>query len=366
MKDDSKMVSSQKITGNFMNSIVENVRKYYSETVKTSSDLKTSACCAGGEPPAWLKKLLANISDEVLDRFYGCGFPLTEAVSGATVLDLGCGTGRDVYLYSQLVGATGRVVGLDMTPEQLQVAREVEAEQMERFGYEKSNVSFLEGYIEDLKSSGIEKSSVDLVVSNCVVNLSPNKAAVLEGVAHLLKEGGEFYFSDVFCDRRLPEKLRQDEMLYGECLGGALYINDFISLAKSSGFLDPRLVSESVIELDEDVKALTGTARFVSRTYRLFKLACLEDNCEDYGQSVVYRGTLENNPHLFVLDNHHYFESGRAERVCGNTLDMLSQSRFKEHFNFLGEKGTHFGEFTCGDTMAAEIYKDNSIEGTCC
>ena len=80
-----------------MNVIKESVRKYYSETVKSSSDLKTSACCAGGEPPEWMKKLLYNISDEVLDKFYGCGFPLTEAVEGATVVDLGCGTGRDVY-----------------------------------------------------------------------------------------------------------------------------------------------------------------------------------------------------------------------------------------------------------------------------
>ena len=349
-----------------MNVVTDNVRKYYSETVKKSSDLKTSACCAAGAPPEWMRKLLANISDEVLDKFYGCGFPLTEAVAGATVLDLGCGSGRDVYLYSQLVGPSGRVIGVDMTPEQLETARKVEAQQMETFGYQQSNVSFIEGFIEELEKCGIDESSVDLVVSNCVVNLSPDKEAVLEGVASVLKEGGEFYFSDVFCDRRLPENLRKNEMLYGECLGGALYVNDFISLSKKCGFNDPRLVSEAPIELDDDVKELTGCARFVSRTYRLFKISGLEDNCEDYGQTATYKGTLEHNPSLFVLDDHHSFEKSRPERVCGNTADMLQLSRFAAHFDIVGDKGNHFGAFSCGDTMAALQYKDNSEESPCC
>ena len=111
---------------------------------------------------------------------------------------------------------------------------------MTKFSFSKSNVEFKHGYIESLADVGLKEESVDLVVSNCVVNLSPDKAAVLQGVFKALKSGGEFYFSDVFCDRRLNEDIRQNEMLYGECLGGALYVNDFISLAKKVGFLDPR------------------------------------------------------------------------------------------------------------------------------
>ncbi|NQZ55972.1 MAG: methyltransferase domain-containing protein [Lentisphaeraceae bacterium] len=349
-----------------MQEVKESVRNYYSEVVKQSSDLKTSACCAGGEPPQWMKDLLAKISDEVLDRFYGCGFPITQAVDNCTVQDLGCGTGRDVYLYSQLIGANGKVIGVDMTPQQLEVARAVEAEQIKRFGYDKSNIQFIEGFIEELGNLGIEENSVDLVVSNCVVNLSPDKKAVLEGVASLLKQGGEFYFSDVFCDRRLPDELRKNEMLYGECLGGALYVNDFISLAKACGFNDPRLMAEAPITLDDEVKALTGNARFVSRTYRLFKIDGLEDNCEDYGQSAVYKGSISQTPHLFVLDDHHSFEKGRAERVCGNTADMLALSRFAPHFDIIGNKEVHFGEYPCGPTMAASVYTDETSGGDAC
>ena len=290
-----------------MQFVKDSVQKYYSEVVKHSNDLKTNACCAAGAPPQWMRNLISRISEEVLERFYGCGFPVTEAVDGCTVVDLGCGTGRDVYIYSQLVGEKGRVIGVDMTPEQLAVAEKVKNEQMQAFGYSTGNVEFKQGYIEELSELGIAPSSVDLVVSNCVVNLSPDKAAVLRGVAEILKEGGEFYFADVFCDRRLAPELRQNEMLYGECLGGALYVNDFISLAKKSGFNDPRLVSESPIELDDEVRRLTGQARFVSRTYRLFKIAELEDNCEDYGQVATYKGSLDHNPHMFMLDGAPFF-----------------------------------------------------------
>ena len=348
-----------------MNLITESVQNYYSEVLKSSNDLKTNACCTSGEPPVWMKKLIANISDEVLDRFYGCGFPVSEAVEGCTVVDLGCGTGRDVYLYSQLVGESGRVVGIDMTEEQLAVARSVEAEQKEKFAYKSSNVEFVKSYIEDLETLGLNNST-DLVVSNCVVNLSPDKEAVLKGVASILKDGGEFYFSDVFCDRRLSDSLRKNEMLYGECLGGALYVNDFENIAKACGFKDPRLVSESIIELDNEVKELTGTAQFISRTYRLFKIDCLEPQCEDYGQVVEYKGGIKHFPHMFTLDDHHSFEKGRPERVCGNTADMLSESRFSQYFKISGDKSTHFGEFTCGDTISASQYKNESEGQACC
>ena len=346
-----------------MNVITDSVQKYYSEILKSSNDLKTNACCAAGEPPGWIKSLIGNISDEVLDRFYGCGFPVSEAVKDCTVIDLGCGTGRDVYIYSQLVGEKGKVIGIDMTPEQLEVAQKIEKQQMETFGYKSSNVEFVQSYIENLSELNL-KNSADLVVSNCVVNLSPDKAAVLDGVSEILKEGGEFYFSDVFCDRRLPDGVRNDEMLYGECLGGALYVNDFISLAKKSGFKDPRLVSESNIELDDEIKDLTGAAQFVSRTYRLFKISELEDNCEDYGQVAEYTGEIPHFKSLFRLDNHHSFETGRPERVCGNTADMLSKSRFSKYFKITGNKERHFGAFTCGNTIAAEQY--TSEEGTAC
>ena len=131
-----------------------------------------------------------------------------------------------------------------------------------------------------------------MIVSNCVINLSVDKDAVLRGAFDLLKPGGELYFADVYCDRRLPEEIKADPLLYGECLGGALYWNDFLPMAKRAGFLDPRLVTSRPIAVEnEAMRAKLGQAKFFSATYRLFKLEGLEPACEDYGQAVIYKGT---------------------------------------------------------------------------
>ena len=176
-----------------------------------------------------------------------------------------------------------------MTDEQLATANTHVDWHMERFGYERRNVRFLKGYIEKLGDLGLEPASFDVVVSNCVINLSVDKPAVLRGAFDLLKPGGELYFADVYCDRRLSDEVRADPVLYGECLGGALYWNDFLPIAKEAGFLDPRLVTSKPIGItNEAVKQKLGLAKFFSATYRLFKLDGLETACEDYGQAVVY------------------------------------------------------------------------------
>ncbi|MEO1171853.1 MAG: methyltransferase domain-containing protein [Myxococcota bacterium] len=233
----------------YQNDIHNWIQDYYGNVLKNSSDLKTNACCAVA-PPKWVTGLLANVPEEVLSRFYGCGFPIPEALEGATVVDLGCGTGRDVYLLSQVTGETGRVIGLDMTEDQLAVARAHREWQRERLGYAESNVEFVTGYIEDLSGLGLEPGSADVVVSNCVVNLSPRKDLVLEQVHRILKEGGEFYLSDVVVDRRLPQELARDPLLYSECLGGAWYRHDFEDLAKRSGFLDLFVLNRDRIDGD--------------------------------------------------------------------------------------------------------------------
>ncbi|MEM7677510.1 MAG: methyltransferase domain-containing protein [Myxococcota bacterium] len=333
----------------------ESVREYYGNVLKGSKDLKTNACCVVESPPSWLRPLLGHINEEVSNRFYGCGFPIAEAVKGATVLDLGCGTGRDVYLFSQLVGPDGFVHGIDMTPEQLKVANDTVGWHMDRFGYSKPNVAFHQGFIEELKP--IESNSVDLVISNCVLNLSPRKDLVLAEVHRVLKPGGEFLFSDVFADRRLPAWMAQDQELLGECLGGALYVGDFTSLSKKSGFLDPRCLTSSVLEVqNESIQKKLGAARFGSETYRLFKLDGLDDRCEDYGQVAVYKEEIPHLGPLFKLDDHHLFELNRPERVCGNTAAMLRDTRFGAHFEVIGDQRVHYGLFECGETMAAAQY----------
>ena len=326
----------------------QGVRQYYGSTLGSSADLRTSACCDATSVPAALKPLLARIHPEVSARYYGCGLVAPALLEGARVLDLGCGSGRDVYLLAQLVGPAGAVVGVDMTPEQLAVATAHQGWHADQFGY--ANVRFVQGLIEQLELLDLEPASFDVVVSNCVVNLATDKAAVLRGVRRLLKPGGELYFADVYADRRLDPALRDDPVLYGECLSGALYWNDFLRLARSSGFADPRLVSSRELAItDAELAQRTGHTRFESRTYRLFNLPELEDACEDHGQAVTYRGTVPGLPHSFELDGHHRFETGRISPVCGNTVRMLQQTRLEPHFTVYGDFERHFGLFAaCG------------------
>lgn len=342
----------------------ENVQTYYGKVLQGSDDLQTNACCSPAEMPAHVKAVLANVHDAVLTRYYGCGLVMPDGLQGARVLDLGCGAGRDVYALAQLVGPTGEVVGVDMTPEQLAVARAHQSWHAERFGYD--NVRFVEGYIEQLDQLGLEPASFDVIVSNCVVNLSTDKAAVLRGAHHLLKPGGEMYFSDVYADRRVPAAMAADEVLYGECLSGALYWNDFLSLAKGAGFDDPRLVTQRPLTIENPVlEARVAPLAFTAATYRLFRLAGLEPACEDYGQAVVYKGTLPHAEHRFVLDDHHVIEAGKVFPVCGNTWKMLAETRFAGHFQFIGDFSRHYGIFEgCGGE--SPFLREGGEVASCC
>ncbi|OGT72107.1 MAG: methyltransferase type 11 [Gammaproteobacteria bacterium RIFCSPLOWO2_02_FULL_57_10] len=344
----------------------ELVKDYYGKQLQSSADLKTSACCDISAVPEWLKPLLAKIHPEVLSRYYGCGLIAPATLEGCRILDLGCGSGRDVYALAQLVGPRGEVVGLDMTDEQIAIARTHQAWHAEQLGYD--NVRFVQGYMEHLDELDLEPGSFDVIVSNCVLNLSPDKDAVLRGVHRLLKEGGELYFSDVYADRRVPESVRQDPVLYGECLGGALYWNDFLGMARKAGFNDPRLVEDRPLTItDPELAARTGTIGFYSATYRLFRLGALENDCEDYGQAVIYRGSMPNHPHRFVLDKHHDIETGRVFPVCGNTWRMLQDTRFAPHFDFIGDFSRHYGLFEgCGGGLPFD--QDMSADGAapCC
>mmetsp|Transcript_49953 Transcript_49953/g.79037 ORF Transcript_49953/g.79037 Transcript_49953/m.79037 type:complete len:361 (-) Transcript_49953:88-1170(-) len=343
------------------------VKEYYSKRLQTSDDLQTNACCTAGAPPDHIKKAIANIHDEVVMKYYGCGLCLPEDLDGLSILDLGCGAGRDVYIASQLVGEKGRVVGVDMTQEQLDVAIKHKDWHAEKIGY--SNVEFKLGFIERLGELGLADASFDVVVSNCVINLSPDKEAVLKEACRLLKPGGELYFSDVYADRRVPQALRDDPVLWGECISGALYWNDFHNLAKKCGFLDPRLVSDSTITVNnKKLEGMLGNIKFFSATYRLFKLEGLESHCEDYGQAVIYKGTVPRNPDGFLLDGHHFIEKGKVFTVCGNTWRMLYDTRFKRHFEFIGDFSTHYGIFDgCGTLLPFSSAREGKASsGGCC
>lgn len=347
----------------------DSVKDYYGKVLKSNADLKTTACCDPLALPPRLRALASNVHPDVTAKYYGCGLVAPDALEGLKVLDLGSGSGRDAYILAQLVGADGEIVGVDMTDEQLETAREHVGWHMDRFGYRRPNVRFIEGYIERLGELGLEPGSFDVVVSNCVINLSIDKPAVFRGAFDLLKPGGELYFSDVYSDRRLPPSLVQDPELLGECLGGALYWNDFLTIAKRAGFLDARLVTSRPIEItDERVRAKLGAAKFFSATYRLFKIDELETACEDYGQAVIYKGTIAGAPNVFELDNHHRIEQGKVFPVCGNTWRMLEESRYARHFEFIGSFDTHYGIFPgCGTAIPfATSSANDATSGSCC
>ncbi|WP_340587364.1 methyltransferase domain-containing protein [Erythrobacter alti] len=330
---------------------LENSQNYYGKVLAQSGDLRTDACCTFEMPAPDIRAALANVHEDVKARYYGCGLVTPQALEGCNVLDLGSGSGQDVYLLAQLVGPNGSVTGVDATPEQLAVAREHQGWHAERFGY--ANTNFVEGDIERLDELGLEPGSFDVIVSNCVINLVADKAAVFRAAHRLLKPGGELYFSDVYADRRVPAHLLDDPVLHGECLSGALYWGDFERLAKAAGFADPRLVTDRPLGInDAEAAAKLQGISFVSATYRLFRLDGLEPQCEDYGQAVRYKGDLPGHEQAFNLDAHHAIEAGRIFPVCGNSWLMLAESRLADHFEFFGDFSRHYGVFPrCGTAV---------------
>lgn len=342
------------------------IQEYYGRILQSKNDLRTSACCSIDTMPEPVRRIVPELHPEVKDKFYGCGSPVPPALEGKTVLDLGSGSGRDCFLLSKLVGPEGRVIGVDMTAEQLAVANRHIGYHTEKFGYREPNVQFLQGYIEDLGSLGLGSDSIDVVVSNCVINLSPAKPQVFSEIFRVLKPGGELFFSDVFADRRIPPNLAGDPVLLGECLGGAFYIEDFRRLLGQLGCLDFRVVNRSRITLDDlDIERKAGMVAFYSTTIRSFKLN-LEDRCEDYGQVAYYQGTLPDHPHAFMLDDHHVFHTGRPMLVCGNTAAMLSHTRYADHFRVMGDTDTHYGLFDCGSPGAPAGPTGEMLPGGCC
>lgn len=348
------------------------VKEYYSKiTTEEEGQMETMICsCADDQLPAYLKPIRAAIPDEIMQRFYGCGSPIPLALEGCTVLDLGCGTGVDVYTLSKLVGENGKVIGVDMNEDQLAIAQKYQDEMAAAYGYDNSNVEFKQGYIEDLESLGIEDESIDVVVSNCVINLSPFKEEVFKEIWRVLKNGGELYFSDIFADRRVPEEIANDPILVGECLGGAMYQEDFRRLLQKTGWLDFRYINQGPAAISNpEIEQLIGNIEFISATVRAVKLEDLiEDICEQYGQFITYRGGIEGAEHYFDLDDHHRFYKDLPVNVCGNSCAMVENTRFKSYFDIHGDRSQHFGAFeACGSTDDSAKTESNSCAGgSCC
>jgi SAM-dependent methyltransferase len=188
---------------------------------------------------------------------------------------------------------------------------------------------------------------------------------VFKEIYRVLKPGGELFFSDIFADRRIPESLAADPTLRGECIGGALYTEDFRRLMAKCGWADFRYTDVRVLDTeDEDIIDKVGFASFSSRTVRAFKLDDLEDICEDYGQVAYYDGSIPGHPHHFDLDDHHRFFTGRPMLVCGNTASMITNTRYGKAFRVVGDRSVHHGAF--GGCSAGGNDEGGSKTGPCC
>ena len=195
-----------------------------------------------GQKIGYTEQELASLPDGA-NLGLGCGNPLGLASvnEGDTVLDLGSGAGIDCFLAARRVGEKGHVIGVDMTPEMLEKARANAA----KGGY--SNVEFREGEVEALP---VEDNSVEVVISNCVINLSPDKAAVFREVHRVLKPGGRFFVSDIVLLNPLPESIRNSEALFTACVSGALLKEDYLATIKAAGFDEVQVVDETTFPIE--------------------------------------------------------------------------------------------------------------------
>ncbi|CAL8330323.1 unnamed protein product [Lota lota] len=307
-----------------------NVKEYYGKVLKKTLDLKTNACVTSSRPvPVHIRHALKRVHPEVTAKYYGCGLVVPECLEGCRILDLGSGSGRDCYMLSQLVGEKGYVTGIDMTEDQLEVAKTYVDYHMQEFGYKKPNIHFVQGYIEALNEAGIEDNSYDIIISNCVVNLSPDKKRVLEEAYRVLKDGGELYFSDVYSSGRLTEDIKNHTVLWGECISGALWWEDLLQLAEEVGFRPPRLVTASPITIDNsELQNILGDFKFISATYRLFKVPA--GACKP--SQVMYDGNITGLENSFTFDSQYTFKVNEVVAVEGEVAEILNHSRFSDEF----------------------------------
>ncbi len=222
--------------------IKEYVKKKYSRIAKLDGSCSCSCDCGRSSSDVSLqigysKEDLKDVP-EASNIGLGCGNPvaLASLSEGETVLDLGSGGGLDVFLAAKKVGTKGKVIGVDMTEEMITRARTIAQEN----GYE--NVEFRLGDIEELP---IEDSSVDIVISNCVINLSPDKQKVFKEVHRVLKTGGRLMISDLVTEGELPEEVKRSLDAWAGCIAGALERNHYLNIIRRAGFKDVRIVSES-------------------------------------------------------------------------------------------------------------------------
>ena len=315
---------------------------------------EAALCCPVDYDPQYLDIIPA----EVIERDYGCGDPSRHLKEGETVLDLGSGTGKICFIAAQVVGPRGRVIGVDMTGEMLDVARRNAPVVAERLGY--ANVEFRRGRIQDLaldldlldqrlkahpvgSAEGfleledltqeirvdqplVADDSVDVVVSNCVLNLvaSSRKRQLFQEIFRVLKRGGRAVISDIVSDEPVTEEMQNDPELWSGCISGALTEDGFLDAFEEAGFYGVRIL-ERQSEAWQTVRGI----EFRSVTIEAFKGK--EGPCWERNQAVVYRGPFKE----VLDDDDHRMVRGRRYAVCDKTYQIYRREPYREFFEFI-------------------------------
>lgn len=302
------------------------VREFYGEAAETP---QVDLCC----PTKYEDAAVSHIPQDVLDRFYGCGSPIGVAgvQEGETVLDLGSGAGIDVFIAARLVGPTGRVIGVDMTDRMLAVAEENRPKVADALEYDV--VEFRQGFLESIP---VASKKVDIVTSNCVVNLSPDKPRVFQEIWRVLKDHGRMVISDIVSEVEVPPHLKVNPQLWGECLVGALTEDALLAQLERAGFYGIEILKRTYW------KEVEGYS-FYSLTLRGYKYE-KTSGCVFKGQRAVYLGPGK----AFLDEEGHQFPRNEPYEVCTDTAAKLTKPPYKSFFALL-EPGEDRAGYACSN-----------------
>ena len=239
--------------------IHEAVREHYAQRITSNGSCCGPDACSCSDSNLYPSELLATLPESESVVSYGCGDPITLAAlePGQTVLDLGSGAGLDCFFAAKKVGESGKVIGVDMTPEMIERARS----SAKRLNLD--NVEFRQGYLEDLP---VDSNSVDVIISNCVINLSPDKSKVFTEAFRVLKSGGKLAVSDIVTDGPLPSAVKQSLSAWAGCVAGAVDAKDYVSMMEAVGFknisitpvfFDKETVDSAINDLGETIELKT-------------------------------------------------------------------------------------------------------------
>lgn len=230
------------------------VRQKYGEIALQDKETNQSSCCGSGGCSTEIYNIMSDDYSKLegynpdADLGLGCGLPTqyAEIKEGNTVIDLGSGAGNDCFLARRATGESGSVIGIDFTPEMIKMART----NADKLGYD--NVEFRQG---DIEKMPVMADRADVVVSNCVLNLVPNKEAVFKEIFRVLKPGGHFSISDIVLEGSLPPAIRNAAEMYAGCISGAIQKQVYLEIISASGFTNLRIQKEKIIQIPDDLLA---------------------------------------------------------------------------------------------------------------